>query len=285
MSTPRRKLAGGSLGLLGAFALFLIYTLRYVLIPFALAAAVAYVLTPVIHALQKRARSPRPMVVLAIYLAVVGLLAALAWGNGSRVYESARQLSSGGTLNLHSFFVRMLGGEQFTLFGRQVNANDLAARAQNTVRSLLSKDNLMLMAGLAAGLAFGVMLFLVLLFYFLLQGARLVEGILNLAPPEHRPALRGFVAQAHPVLLRYLSGLAVIVLFTMVAVWVGAGPIFHLPHPILLAVTVGLLEVLPVAGPTVSAFLLIGTAVSQGGTAWSLVGIGLFCFALRMAID
>jgi predicted PurR-regulated permease PerM len=71
----------------------------------------------------------------------------------------------------------------------------------------------------------------------------------------------------------------------MVAVWVGAGPIFHLPHPILLAVTVGLLELLPVAGPTVSAFLLIGTAVSQGGTAWSLVGIGLFCFALRMAID
>lgn len=285
MSTIRRRLAGRSLGLLVAFALFLLYALRYILIPFALAGALAYVLTPVINWLQKRTHGPRAAVAVALYFGVLGLFGVLAWCNASRAYESAHQFSSGGAQSLHLFFVRLLGGEQITLLGHQVLATDLALHAQGAIKRLLSRDNFLAMAGLAAGVAVGIMLLLVLLFYFLLQGPRLVDGMVNLAPPEHRPGLRAFVAQVHPLLLRYLSGLSLIVLFTMVIVWVGVGPIFHLPHPVLLAITVGFLEPVPVAGPTLSAFLLGGTAVAHGGTAWTFAGFAIFCFAMRMGID
>jgi predicted PurR-regulated permease PerM len=138
---------------------------------------------------------------------------------------------------------------------------------------------------MAIGAVFGVILFLVLLFYFLIEGPRLAAGTLALAPPEHRPGLQSFAVQAHPILFRYITGLVVIVLFTALVVWVGVGPVFHLPHPWLLAITTGVLELLPVAGPTISACLLGGTAVNHGGTVWTFAGFAVFCFAVRIGVD
>ena len=285
MSTTRHRLTTGPLALLAGFAVFIIYSLRYVLIPFAVAGGLAYLLTPAVGCLQKRARVPRAAAAVAIYFVAAGLLAAFAWGNGSRMYDNARQLFSGGPPQLHDFIARLMGGEHLSFFGRQVSADDLAARAQEAVNNVFLNDSLARAAGLAAGVTAGAVLFLVLLFYFLLQGPRLARGALNLAPPEHRPALRAFAERAHPLMLRYVSGLAVIVLFAMVAVWAGVGPIFHLPHPVLLAMTAGLLELLPVAGPTVSAFLLFGAAAAHGETGWTFAGFAACFIALRLCID
>jgi len=51
------------------------------------------------------------------------------------------------------------------------------------------------------------------------------------------------------VLRRYLIGLFLVVIYTSCVAWIGFGPVFHLPHATLLAITVGVLELIPVIGP------------------------------------
>ena len=87
----------------------------------------------------------------------------------------------------------------------------------------------------------------------------LARGLLRMAPPEYRPAIGAFAGQAHPILLRYVRGLLVIVLFTAIVISIGLGAIFHVRHAVLLGAVAGSLELLPVLGPTTAAFLLFGS--------------------------
>ena len=81
-----------------------------------------------------------------------------------------------------------------------------------------------------------------------------------------------------------LVGLAIVVTYTTTVAWIGFSPIFHLPNAVLLAITVGLLELVPVIGPVISAVLVALVAAQQSG----IVAAGLlfgFAIALRLSID
>ena len=72
MNQTRRKLSGWPLGLLLALIILLVHLLRNILVPFALAAGGAYVLTPLIDFLNKRAALSRITAAVLIYFAVAG---------------------------------------------------------------------------------------------------------------------------------------------------------------------------------------------------------------------
>jgi predicted PurR-regulated permease PerM len=52
-----------------------------------------------------------------------------------------------------------------------------------------------------------------------------------------------------------------------------------------LALASGLLELIPILGPSASATLLGAAAVLHGGGAWMYLGLALYWFCLRMVID
>jgi predicted PurR-regulated permease PerM len=273
------------LGLLLAVILLLVHVLRNILVPFALAAGAAYVLTPLIQFLHKRAGFSRLLAAVLLYLAVVGAGGAAAWKGGSTVYAFARQFSTNVLANTHLLVARLLGGEQADLFGIHLDAREISDQVVGLVQVGFAQPQVMRMGGLVVGAGFTAALFLVLLFYFLVRGPKLALGLLRLAPPEYRPAIGAFAGQAHPILLRYVRGLLIIVFFTAVVVSIGLGSIFHVRHPVLLGVASGILELLPVLGPTTAAFLLFGSVAVHGGTVWNLMGLGAFWFALRQTID
>jgi predicted PurR-regulated permease PerM len=86
------------------------------------------------------------------------------------------------------------------------------------------------------------------------------------------------------VLRRYLIGLAIVVLYTATVGWIGFGAIFHLPHALLLAIAVALLELVPVVGPIASASVVGLVAVRQA-TIWTAVLLIAFAVGLRLSID
>lgn len=285
MFMTRRKLAGWPLVVLAGCAFFLVYVLQRLLVPFALAGGLAYVLSPAIGFAHRRWNWPRSIAVVVTYIVTVAVLAAVSWRAGSHAYAGASQLLSDGQEHWNQFTARMIGGQQVRFLGQTIKADEVAQKAHDAAQKFLAGGGAQELAKWGAGLAFGVILFLVLLFYFLFEGPKLGQGTLELAPPEYRPALREFAAQAHPVLWRYVSGLIVVVTITSLLVWAGVGPIFHLPHPWLLAIMTGILELVPVAGPTLSACLLGVAAIEHGGNAFMLVGFAAFCFAVRIGID
>ncbi|HEX3989102.1 MAG TPA: AI-2E family transporter [Verrucomicrobiae bacterium] len=285
MIQTRRKLSGWALGLLLALIFLLVHLLRNILVPFALAAGGAYVLTPLVDFLHKRTAVSRITAAVLTYLAVAGAVLGGAWKVGTNVYTEAMQFSTDVSANTHLLIARLLGGEQSDLFGIHLDAREISEQVAGLVQIGFAQPQIMKMGGLAVGAAFTAVLFLVLLFYFLVRGRELAVGVLRLAPPEYRPAIGAFAAQAHPIMLRYVRGLLVIVLFTAVVVSIGLGTLFRVGHPLLLGVALGILELLPVLGPTVAAFLLFGSVAMHGGTIWNLLGLGAFWFALRQTID
>jgi len=137
---------------------------------------------------------------------------------------------------------------------------------------------------LAVSLIFGTFLTLVLMPYFMISAPRLAAGTIWLLPPERREPVEDLLPRIVPVLRRYLIGLVVVISYTASVAWIGFGPVFHLPHAVLLAITVGILELIPVIGPFLSATMVGVIAVQQSG----LLAAGLlfgFAIALRLSID
>ena len=67
------------------------------------------------------------------------------------------------------------------------------------------------------------------------------------------------------MLRRYVIGLVVVVAFTSAASWVWLSPVMRVPHAELLALTTGVLELIPVVGPIGSAAVVSGAALDRGG--------------------
>jgi predicted PurR-regulated permease PerM len=74
------------------------------------------------------------------------------------------------------------------------------------------------------------------------------------------------------------------VAYAAVGAWLGFALVARLPNAALLALSVGLLEIVPVAGPLAAATLVGVAAVQQTSIAGALSLIG-FVIALRLSID
>jgi predicted PurR-regulated permease PerM len=134
------------------------------------------------------------------------------------------------------------------------------------------------------GALFGLFLTLVLTPYFMIAGPRLAEGAIWLIPPERRKSVTDLLPKIIPALRRYLLGIFLVVLYTSAIAWIGFGAIFALPGAALLAVTVGLLELMPVMGPLSSA-ILVGSVALQAESLQAAALLVAFVIALRLSID
>ncbi len=122
MNQTRRRISGWALCLLLALMILLVHLLRNVLVPFALAAGGAYVLTPLIDFLHRRAALSRITAAVLTWLAVAGSVVGGAWKVGSNVYTQAMQFSTDVSANTHLLIARLLGGEQADIFGIHLDA-------------------------------------------------------------------------------------------------------------------------------------------------------------------
>lgn len=143
---------------------------------------------------------------------------------------------------------------------------------------------IVLVAGMFGG-AFGIFLTLTLLAYFLASGAQIVRGVVWLFPPAWRPRVETVFARLGPILLRYFAGVAAVVLYASLAAYLGLGVGLGLKHAGLLSAATGLLEVIPVAGPALSALLAGAAAIEQAKSLWSVGAYVLYAIALRLSID
>jgi len=190
---------------------------------------------------------------------------------------------------LHRFFSVLFGGEEATFLGTHLNATKLSQRLsewsmQNPnagppdIRSVLETFGV----GIAA--AMGVVLTLVLLLYFLIESPRLGRGAMWLVPPAHRDVASAIARRAGPVLYRYVVGVFVVVFCTIVMTWVFMRLWLHLPHAELLAIAVGLLEMIPVLGPALSTGIIALVAIEQL-TLGMIISVAIFATLLRVLLD
>jgi predicted PurR-regulated permease PerM len=268
-----------------AIAVFL-YFIKAILLPFLLAAIVAYICTPALDWLARRTRWPRLLFAIATFLIIVGIAGVVVVFAGRRLVVEARHIA----IDLPSMLERLageaIGDTPIHLFGQSLDAHQIAQSALDSIRDLLGQTGgLAIVAGFSLATIMSIFLTVVLLFYFLVSGHSVARGLFWIVPPHRRLLVTRIWTRLDPVLLRYFIGIIAIVIYATLAAYVGLGVFLNIRHATLLALLTGILETVPVLGPT-SAAVVAGLVSLQTATGLeSILAYTLYAIALRLSID
>jgi predicted PurR-regulated permease PerM len=260
--------------------------IRVILLPFVAAGVIAYICTPLVDGLAARTRLPRPLFAVAVFLVLIGLTAFVVAVAGQRIVTEA----GGAATDLQDTLDRLLhqtSGEQtISLFGHTIDAAAIVRAATEHLHDLFGQPDLI---ALAAGYGFAVMigtfLTVVLTCYFLVSGRTVARGLLWMVPPRQRPLVVTIGTRLDPVLKRYFLGILAVVIYAVIAAYIGLGVILGIDHAFLLALLTGVLETIPIIGSTSAAVIagLVSLHTATGLT--SILAFALYAVLLRLSID
>lgn len=283
MPAPSRSLTPLVLTI-GAAAL-LLYLLRNVLLPFVIAAVIAYLCTPLIERLTARTRLPRRLVALCVLAVLVAGVALLAFVGLPPLLPQVQGLLADLHGAVADFMRAMIGTHSVQLLGSTLDAERLADLMVGGIQQQMSGAPLLKLIGWSVTGLFGFMLVWVLIAYFLLDAPAIAAGALWLVPPRRRSQVERIWHELDPQLRRYFIGVAAVIAYASVVAYLGLGLLLGLHHALILALLTGFLEVIPVVGPLAAAVMAGLVAVQQAATSrdiWAYVG---YATALRLSID
>jgi predicted PurR-regulated permease PerM len=268
-----------------AVALGFLYVVRLAVLPFLIAAAIAYVAEPAVRTLMARGRMSRAMAALIVFLAVMALLGLFGWWAFAALEGDMLQALTQMPQLLQKFLSELFGSEHFSLFGRAYDAGDVARQmTESLFQGFVQPQQWVVAAVWGFALVTALILVIVLIYYFLADGPALSEGALWLVPPEYREEAAEVATKIDPMLRRYIGGLLVIVALATAMSWLAIAFLLHLPFAFLLALLTGLLELIPVIGPMLSAAIVGVLALTEHGF-WAVIAFAVYVTLFRLAID
>ena len=271
-------------------ALWLLEVTGLLLAPFLLALILAYVLDPVVDALQ--AWVPRPAAIALLALPLLGIGALLVFVLAPAAGHQVSQLIA----NVPSYVEAVRGwveGVRGWVIGLDIRGlseetvpNPADVDAQALVGYLqerqaeLTRGGLSTVLGIGRGLGTvlavaGYLVLLPILTYYLLRDwDRIRERLFDLVPPAHRPTVSEFTGEYDRLLNRYLRGQLLLAACVGVIVGVGFWAV-DFPYPLLLGLVAGVFNIVPYLGFAVSLVLALAIALFSGSVLTSLAKVAL----------
>ncbi|MCP4715283.1 MAG: AI-2E family transporter [Deltaproteobacteria bacterium] len=289
------------------FSIGLIWLLKYlsdVLIPFAVAFLIAYLMNPLVNLLQRRIRYRGPAVFTALALVLIvivitGLLITPKIKHEiihmstliSRVAQDG-ELAQRARQHLPSTVweqIRTLARDDMIqhirgLLGRE----DIWALMQFTGKKIL--PGLWQVIHGAASFLFGLVgLFIIMLYliFMLLDYQRVKDEWKGLIPPPWRPAILAFIDDFNNGMHQYFRSQALVAFLVGILFAVGFS-LIGLPMGILLGLFVGALNMVPylqTIGLVPAGLLALVRAIETGANPWTIIGLTLLVFAVIQAIQ
>jgi predicted PurR-regulated permease PerM len=268
-----------------ALAVFL-YFIKLILLPFLLPAVLAYLCTPVLDRLAARTRWPRSLFAVLFFLVFLGLGALFVDFAGARIIAEARGLTGDLQGTLERFVRDAMGGQPIHLLGNTADAHQLVQSVLDHLRDWLGQSTMLAtLVGYSLVTVMGAFLMAVLLLYFLISGRRLAGGIFWMVPPHRRALANRIWKRLDPVLTRYFLGMIVVMMYATAASYVGLKYFLGIEHAVLLALLTGILETVPVIGPTAAAVIAGLVSLRTATGVMSILDYALYATALRLSID
>jgi predicted PurR-regulated permease PerM len=273
--------------LIGAIVLAIfLYFIKLILLPFILAAIAAYICTPLVDWAARRTGWPRLLFAIALFVVLAGSTAAILAISAGRLAAEARATAADLQVTLENVTQEALGNQPIHLFGATVNAHDIAQSAMERVRDWFGQsDQIALVAGYSLAAMMGAFLTIVLLFYFLVSGESVARGVFWIVPPHRRSLVARIWRRLDPLLMHYFIGVLGVVAYATVAAYVGLGVILGIKHAVLLALLTGILETVPVIGPTAAAIIAGLISLRTAAGIANIAEYALYATLLRLSID
>ncbi len=237
--------------LLVVAVLFFAYLIRDVIGLVFVAIFLSAAITPWVNWFHRH-RIPRALAVLIIYLIAFAILSIVVISIVPVVVEQVNQLS----VNFPEYYERVVA----SLMQVRDNSDGVSgASLQNAFDTATSG-----VVGTVTSVFGGLVSFaalLVLMFYMVINEKLLVKFIRLLTPTEYRDYAVDFMRRAQVQLGRWLRGQLFLMLFITVLTYVGL-TILGIKYALVLALIAGLLELIPYAGPILSAIPAIIIALT-----------------------
>jgi predicted PurR-regulated permease PerM len=263
----------------------ILFSVRVVLLPFIIAIGIGFVLDPLIQYLQRRIGVRRGLIATVFYILLLIVFAVASYWLAKTIFKDVSDLVAKGPDMIRKMLKELLGPSGIEIGGQRLTPDAITKDATDGMSTLIGAKAVTQIGEIGAKALLGLVLTLVLIPYFLVSGPQIADSTIWLVPPERRESVRSLLPKVIPMLRRYLIGIVCVVTYTAIAAYIGYGVVFHLPHAILLSLAIGILEIIPSIGPTVS-FLLVGLAAMQDEH--SLASFALlfaYAVALRLSID
>ncbi len=273
--------------MIGAVVLVIfLYFIKLILLPFVLAAIIAYILTPPLDWAAKRSGLPRALLAIVLFLLLFGIAALMFVFAGQRLLVEARGIAGDLQGIIENLTRQAIGDGPVNMFGTTLNAHDVAQRILARLHDWIGQgDQFGMLAEYSLALLMGVFLTIVLLAYFLVSGRQVAHGIFWIVPPHRRPLVARIWNRLDPVLLRYFIGVLAIVVYATIAAYVGLGVILGINHAVFLALLTGFVEIVPVVGPTSAAILAGLVSLRTANGIINILEYAAYATLLRLSID
>ncbi|MEP6694043.1 MAG: AI-2E family transporter [Chloroflexota bacterium] len=231
-----------------ALAILLLWRAGDVVQPFIWALVVAYVLLPLVGALERRFTLPRTLAALAVFVALLAIIFVGGRLVIPRIAENAGDLQKNWPVLLANVQVTIANtfnqvglGDLVNVIGLNVDdiERQIAAMAQRTA----------LPFAVAVGhFLLEFLIFLIATFLLLRDAPRLYTFVRRNLPGRQRRELLQVLGETNVMLGRYIRGQMFLVLL-MSTVTTIALTLLGVPYSVLLGVLTGLLETIPFVGP------------------------------------
>ncbi len=262
---------------LGFWAL---WTLRDLVLVVITAVIVASAIEPAVKFLGKY-RIHRIPAVLGVYVSVAGLLAGLFYAFvppvvGELIDFTQRLPTVAQQLNLSIFSDNAGALKKGEIFISQIGEGASAQDLFTTLSKISgSSKGFSMAAGSVFGGVFSFILIVVLSFYFAMQ-ERGIQNFLKIVTPfSHEDYAIDLWERSKAKIGKWMQGQLILAVLIFVLVYLGL-TIFGVPYALLLALLAGVLELIPVFGPIISAIPGVAIAFGVGGTTLGLAVAGFY---------
>lgn len=286
-------------GILWGFVRLLAF-LSDVLIPFAIAVLLAYLINPIVTWIQKRIPNRVAAVAITLVLCItilftaVILLLPLILGE---IAETGKMLTQLNNANLQQFTSRVLPADFWEALRQFTNRDDVQAFFRtDKFAEMLQEYARKILPGIwgvitgTASLMLGILgltIVLLYLIFVLIDFEKLKGGWPELIPPEYRAPIKDFVNEFNEGMKRYFRRQAVIAgivgsLFAL-GFW-----LIGLPMGIFLGLFVGFLNMIPylqIVGLIPAFLLALIEGVTQQGSIWLLPLLTALVFVVVQSIQ
>jgi predicted PurR-regulated permease PerM len=238
---------------LGLGSLELLSLLAEVLGVIFLGATLAAALSPIVEWLAHFL--PRVVSVILVYVVIIAIIMGLGWIVLPRLWGEAREAG----VEVPALIEQAQGWME-QVVGEDVGATGLLSTlASNAGTALTTIPNAVI------SIASALLVALFISFYWLILQRDIKDSFLSLFPEPRRQQMQDVLAQGASSMGGYLRGVMIDSAILAVAAYAGLS-LIGVEYALVLAVLVGLLEIVPMIGATLSFFIVSAFAFLQGTT-------------------
>ncbi|NPV09406.1 MAG: AI-2E family transporter [Anaerolineae bacterium] len=260
--STKRTVATG-MALLLALAL---YQIRAIIPPLTIAIVIAYILTPIVDALERRTRVHRGLNVLLVDLLALAVLAIIPALAAPTLISQASQLDVDFDAVMENLVEDLASGLNAILGGR-LDVDEVLARSQASLEGLLQpliSESVFFLLDVATGLLWAIFVFVVS-FYLMRDWHRVTAYLRSVVPPGYAADYASLTAEIGRIWHAFFRGQVIlsVVVGTVVAACMA---LVGVPNALVLGLLAGLLEVVPNVGPVIAATPAVLLALLQGSS-------------------